>query len=239
MRVAVTFIVKSPVSDHALFDKVVLDKASDAFDLLFDRIPFTDLSVDLASVGSLAFRFHLPCDNAFVDSRNLISSLPCIASVIDLLVFIEIPVTVFRPRCSPDLSLAVIVPVVLRNRDLLPEIFRSLALTDSDFLLAVFVQLRNAVLGSFFFPFGIVGRFCRVIYRPAFFISLVCEDCLLFLLPLLMFIYPSKRLQDVCMRVAVTFIVKSPVSDHALFDKVVPDEASDAFDLLFTCHFVW
>lgn len=41
-----------------------------------------------------------------------------------------------------------------------------------------------------------------------------------------------------CMRVAVTFIVKGPVSDHALFDKVVLDEAPDTFDLLITCHFV-
>ena len=40
------------------------------------------------------------------------------------------------------------------------------------------------------------------------------------------------------MRVAVTFIVKGPVSDHALFDKVLFDKDSDAFDLLFTCHFV-
>ena len=113
-----------------------------------------------------------------MNSRYFIDPLPGITSVIDLLVFCKIPVTVFCPRCSPDLSLAVIVPVVLRNRDLLPEIFRSLALTDSDFLLAVFVQLRNAVLGSFFFSFGIVGRFCWVIYRPAFFISPVCKNSL-------------------------------------------------------------
>ena len=41
------------------------------------------------------------------------------------------------------------------------------------------------------------------------------------------------------MRVAVTFIVKSPICDHALFDKVVLDKAPYAFYLLFTCHFVW
>ena len=41
-----------------------------------------------------------------------------------------------------------------------------------------------------------------------------------------------------CMRVAVTFIMKSPICDHALFDKVVLDEVPDTFDLLITCHFV-
>ena len=41
------------------------------------------------------------------------------------------------------------------------------------------------------------------------------------------------------MRVAVTFIVKSPVSDHALFDKVVLDKTSYAFDLFVTAHFIW
>lgn len=40
------------------------------------------------------------------------------------------------------------------------------------------------------------------------------------------------------MRVAVTFIVKSPVSDHAFFDKVLFDKVPYAFDLLITCHFV-
>ena len=40
------------------------------------------------------------------------------------------------------------------------------------------------------------------------------------------------------MRVAVTFIVKSPICDHALFDKVVLNEASYAFDLFLTGHFV-
>ena len=85
-----------------------------------------------------------------------------------------------------------IVPVVLGDRDFLPEIFRSLALTDSYFLLAIFVQLGDAVLGSFFFPFGIVGRFRRVKYRPAFFISPICENSLLLLEPLLMFVYPSE-----------------------------------------------
>ena len=40
------------------------------------------------------------------------------------------------------------------------------------------------------------------------------------------------------MRVAVTFIVKGPVSDHALFDKVLFDKVPYAFDLLITCHFV-
>ena len=40
------------------------------------------------------------------------------------------------------------------------------------------------------------------------------------------------------MRVAVTFIVKSPICDHALFDKVLFDKVSDTFDLLITCHFV-
>ena len=40
------------------------------------------------------------------------------------------------------------------------------------------------------------------------------------------------------MRITVTFIVKGPVCDHTLFDKVVLDEAPDAFDLLITSHFV-
>ena len=40
------------------------------------------------------------------------------------------------------------------------------------------------------------------------------------------------------MRIAVTFIVKSPICDHALFDKVVLDKASYAFDLFVTGHFV-
>ena len=40
------------------------------------------------------------------------------------------------------------------------------------------------------------------------------------------------------MRVAVTFIVKSPICDHALFDKVVLDKTPYAFDLFVTAHFV-
>ena len=40
------------------------------------------------------------------------------------------------------------------------------------------------------------------------------------------------------MRVAVTFIVKSPICDHALFDKVILDEASYTFDLFVSAHFV-
>ena len=40
------------------------------------------------------------------------------------------------------------------------------------------------------------------------------------------------------MRIAVTFIVKSPISDHTLFDKVVLDKASYAFDLFLTVHFI-
>ena len=119
------------------------------------------------SESILTTSFYMNLEGDMFQSQHLISPLPCIASVIDLLVFCKIPVTVFRPRGSPDLSLAVIVPVILRNRDLLPEIFRSLALTDSDFLLTVFVQLRDAVLRSFFFPFGIVGRFCRVVTSRA------------------------------------------------------------------------
>ena len=41
-----------------------------------------------------------------------------------------------------------------------------------------------------------------------------------------------------CMRVAVTFIVKGPVSDHTLRHKVFFDKVPDTFDLLITCHFV-
>ena len=54
-----------------------------------------------------------------------------------------------------------------------------------------------------------------------------------------MFIYPAKGQQDVSMRITVTFIMESPICDHALFDKVVFDKTSYAFDLFFTTHFVW
>ena len=54
-----------------------------------------------------------------------------------------------------------------------------------------------------------------------------------------MFVESSESQQDVSMRIPVPLVMKCPVSDHALGNKVVPDITPDTFDLILSCHFRW
>ena len=76
----------------------------------------------------------------------LIQSLPCIGTVINLLFLFQVPVTMLCPGGSPFFSIPPVIPVIGRDGDFLPEVFRSLALPNPRFLHTVFIQLRDTVL---------------------------------------------------------------------------------------------
>ena len=166
----------------------------------------------------------------------LVQPLPCVRAVVDLLFLFQVLVAVLRPGCPPLFSILPVIPVVGRNGDFLPEVFRSLAFPDPRFLLPVFVKLRDAILRSVLPVFWIIGGERRVKYGSPFRVSGVGKYGFRFRLPLLILIEAAYRQHDVCVGVAVVFVVKRPVGDHAFRNEVLLNVIPDAFDLLGTSH---
>jgi hypothetical protein len=115
-------------------------------DLFTDQIPFPYFPVDLTAVGGHACEFHVPGSHALMNGGFLVQPLPCVRAVVNLLFLFQVQVAVLRPGCPPLFSVLPVIPVVGRNGDFLPEVFRSLAFPDPRFLLPVTVKLRDAIL---------------------------------------------------------------------------------------------
>lgn len=130
-----------------------------------------------------------------------------------------------------------LVPIVCRNRNLLPQIFRPLAFPFTRFLPAVFVKRRDAVPGSAFFIFRIITGEGRIIDGTAIPVAGICENCFLFLQPLLMLVNPAHCQNDMCVRITITFIMQRPVRDHSFAYKIVLNIRSYTGNLITTFHF--
>lgn len=171
-----------------------------------------------------------------MDRRLPVKSLTGVGTVVDLLLLSQVPIAVPCPGCPPPFRILPVVPVVRRDIDFLPEVFGPFAFPDPCFLHPVFVKDGTAVPGSMLPVFRVIGRQRRVIYSPAFCVPGIGEYGPCFLLPLFLFIESPHRQHDMCVGIAVPFVMQRPVGDHAFRYKVFLNEAPDAFDLLFPFH---
>ncbi len=81
-----------------------------------------------------------------MDGGLLIQPLPDVRAMVNLLFLFQVLVAVLCPGCPPLFGVLPVIPVVGRNGDFLPKIFRPFALPDPRFLRSIFVQLWDAVL---------------------------------------------------------------------------------------------
>lgn len=167
----------------------------------------------------------------------MVESLPFIRAVVNPCLRRKITVTVFRPRLPPFLRPAMFVPVVCRDRDALPEIFRPLALTHPCLLPAVPVKDRDAVLRRVLLVLCVIRGECRIKDRSALSVPRICKDRSLFGLPLGISVNAPNCEHDMRVGISVPFVMERPVRYHALCGKVLLDICPHAFYLLRPCHF--
>ncbi len=180
-----------------------------------DRIPLFHFPIDLTAFSRFAFLLHLPGRYAFVDRWLPVQSLPRIGTMVDLFLLFQILVAVLCPGCSPPFRILPVVPVVRRNVDLLPKIFRSFPFPNSRFLFPVFIKQRQSVLRSMFPVLRVIRWQRRVKYSPAFRVPGIGKNCFCLLLPLSVIIKTPHCQHNMSMGVAVPFVMQCPVSDHA------------------------
>jgi hypothetical protein len=167
-----------------------------------------------------------------MDGRLLIQSLTFIGAVINPFILLKIPVAVLRPGRSPPFRIGSVIPVVGRNIDLLPKVFCPFAFSDSGFLISIFIQDRNPVPGSVLPITRIIKWQSRIKHCPAVFIPRIRKNGFCFLLPVFILIEPPHRQHDMCMRIAIAFVMKCPVRNHSFRDKVFPNIGTGTFNLL-------
>ena len=172
-----------------------------------------------------------------MDRRLSVHTLPRIAPVVYMIFFGKIDIAAFCPGLSPQLGIGFVVPVIGGYIDPLPQHLPSLALSLPKFLISVLVQNGDTVLCRVLFILQIIRRLIGIIDRPSPVIFCIGKDSPCLLIPLMVFVYAPAGQHYMGMWIAISFIMKRPVSYHTLRCEVLLYVSSDTIDLLDPVHF--